>query len=100
MHRMIVSSPALRAASDWARLLHVVGASPAILYCCGASVGHGTTFISANVRDILGYAPDDVVSDPRFWADRVHPDDDERVTGTLDAILDTGNALLVSNTCP
>lgn len=79
---------------DEARLLHLIGASPAILYCCRLTGGHGTTFISPNVRELLGYEPREVVSDPNFFRDRVHPEDADRVAAALDVLLEVGSALI------
>jgi PAS domain S-box-containing protein len=33
------------------------------------------TFVSEGAREILGYAPQDWLADPTFWADHIHPDD-------------------------
>jgi PAS domain-containing protein len=37
------------------------------------------TFVSSGCAPILGYAPKEWLSDPTFWADRIHADDRERV---------------------
>ena len=65
--------------SSEARLQHLLSASPAVIYCAKAHGGYGATFISANVREQLGYAPEDFVNDSGFWANNIHPDDRERV---------------------
>ena len=36
------------------------------------------TFVSGGSTPILGYTPQEWLSDPTFWADRIHPDDRER----------------------
>jgi PAS domain S-box-containing protein len=38
------------------------------------------TFVSQGVTDLLGYTPAEWLAAPTFWADRIHPDDRERVT--------------------
>ena len=37
------------------------------------------TFVSGGCAPILGYSPQEWLSDPTFWADRIHADDRERV---------------------
>ena len=37
------------------------------------------TFVSSGCAPILGYSPQEWLSDPTFWADRIHADDRERV---------------------
>ncbi|NJC87785.1 MAG: PAS domain S-box protein [Desulfuromonas sp.] len=59
--------------SEFARYL--LSASPAVIYTCKADDSYATTYISENVVDLLGYDPHDFLDDPRFWTDRVHPED-------------------------
>jgi PAS domain S-box-containing protein len=33
-----------------------------------------TTFVSPQVKQVLGYTPEQIISDPYFWIYRVHPD--------------------------
>ncbi len=61
------------------RLEHAVGSSPAVLYTLvGPWTNLQPTWISDNVRDLLGY-PVAEVFQPGWWHDRVHPDDRPRV---------------------
>ena len=36
-------------------------------------------FISQNVKDLLGYEPDEYLDSPDFWRSRLHPKDGERI---------------------
>ncbi len=45
---------------------------------------------NVGARSQLGYPPDTVVSDVRWWRERLHPEDRERVLRTLDELLDGG----------
>ncbi len=46
-----------------------------------------TTYVSMQIRDVLGYAPEQVVEEADFWRDHLHPRDRERVLEqTLSAI--------------
>lgn len=54
---------------------HLLTASAAVVYCCTpATVGH-ITRVSDNITAQLGYRPDEVVNDPRFWSGHLHPED-------------------------
>ncbi|MGI0489688.1 PAS domain S-box protein [Pantanalinema rosaneae CENA516] len=57
------------------RLQFLLASSPAIIFTCETSRDYGTTFISENVQNLLGYEPLDFLKDSSFWLDHVHPDD-------------------------
>jgi PAS domain S-box-containing protein len=61
------------------RLQHVVASSPAVLFTL---VGEGEdlrpTWMSENVRTMLGYSVEEIFR-PRWWHERVHPEDLQRV---------------------
>src|SRR5437899_1639960 len=82
------SEKALREAQQ--RLQHVVASSPAVLY---ALTVEGQTlvprWVSANVERFTGYPPEEVQSSD-WWADRLHPDDRERVMAQVPALLSEG----------
>jgi PAS domain S-box-containing protein len=75
---------ALRA--QCARLEQLVASGPAMIYACRPEGTFPCTFVSPNVREHLGYVPDDFLSDSGFWWSKIHPDDRECVA--------TGNAQL------
>ena len=60
------------------RLEHLLAASPAIAYATHASGDYACTFVSENLQTIMGYAPDEMTTDPKCWPDRLHPDDAKR----------------------
>ncbi len=53
----------------------LLSATSAITYTARASGGLGATFISANVRKVLGHAPEDFYGGRTFWRDNIHPED-------------------------
>ncbi|MBI5766238.1 MAG: PAS domain S-box protein [Verrucomicrobia bacterium] len=57
------------------RLGFLLSATPAVIYSIRATGDHATTFISDNVREVLGYQPADFTGSPLFWLDRLHPAD-------------------------
>ena len=62
-----------------ARLLHLVSASPAVIYTCKASKDYDLTYISYNITEHLGFKPEDFLSQANFWQNCLHPDDLPRV---------------------
>jgi CheY-like chemotaxis protein len=64
-----------------ARLEHVVNVSPAVTYACvidparPPEEGIPPTFVSANLAELLGYEPAEVLGDATWWPRNVHPDD-------------------------
>jgi two-component system cell cycle sensor histidine kinase/response regulator CckA len=73
------------------RLHHVVSSSPAVLYSLRLDgerlVG---TWVSENVERLTGYAAA-VVNAPEWWVSHIHPDDRERVTDQVAALLAHGS---------
>jgi PAS domain S-box-containing protein len=53
-------------------LLH---GAPAVVYSFEAGSSYAPTFVSDNIKRVLGYAPDQYLKDPDFWRSRVHPED-------------------------
>jgi methyl-accepting chemotaxis protein len=63
------------AAAAHGRLAHLLASSPAVIYRYPATGDFTPTFVSENIRALLGCAPDDYLKNPAFWHSRVHPDD-------------------------
>ncbi len=57
------------------RLEFLLANTPAILYSMRATDDFANTFVSANVREVLGHPPETFLKDTRFWLSQVHPDD-------------------------
>lgn len=57
------------------RLEYLVASSPTVIYSCKADGDYPATFVSANVRNLLGYKPSDFTEDPGFWSSHIHPED-------------------------
>lgn len=64
---------ALVAAQD--RLVHLLSSAPAVIYSYRATGDFAPTFVSQNIKDWLGYEPEEYLEHPDFWRRRVHPDD-------------------------
>ena len=56
------------------RLQYLLTSSPAVIFSCQTRGDFAATFMSENVREILGYEARDFVGNANFWASRVHPE--------------------------
>ena len=61
-------------AADFADLIEAV---PAIVYVAELGAGSLWHYVSPQVETILGYTPDEWISDSDLWIDSVHPEDRE-----------------------
>ncbi len=52
---------------------------PIIVYVNPVNKMSSTTYVSPQIQTILGYRPEEWLSDPEFWQKRIHPDDREAV---------------------
>lgn len=73
-----------------ARLQHMLAASPAIIYATRARGDFGCTFVSDNLRTIIGYSPQEMTTDPKHWPDSLHPHDATRVIDKVSALIERG----------
>jgi PAS domain S-box-containing protein len=72
------------------RYQHLLAASPAIIYTTHASGDFACTFVSENIRTIMGFSPEEMTTDPKCWPDRLHPDDAPRVFNELAPLIERG----------
>jgi PAS domain S-box-containing protein len=49
--------------------------APSVIYSFKASGDYAPTFVSENIKRLLGYCPDEYLKNSHFWRARVHPDD-------------------------
>jgi PAS domain S-box-containing protein len=61
------------------RIEHLLASSPAVIYSFRATGDYAPTFISRNVRDLLGYDREEYLNSPDFWQSRLHPQDSPRI---------------------
>jgi diguanylate cyclase (GGDEF)-like protein/PAS domain S-box-containing protein len=52
---------------------------PVVTYIDAIDPESSTVYMSPQIEDLLGYAPEEWMSDPRMWEKVLHPDDRERV---------------------
>jgi PAS domain S-box-containing protein len=57
---------------------------PIIVYVNPLDKMSSTTYVSPQIQTILGYMPEEWLSDPEFWQKRIHPDDRESVLTNIE----------------
>jgi PAS domain S-box-containing protein len=72
------------------RYEYLLGVSPTIIYTTQASGDFACTFVSENIRSIMGFAPEEMITDAKCWPDRLHPDDAKRVLDELAPLIKQG----------
>ena len=75
-------------AEDASPLNDVSGSDPSVLYTCDPVDDFRIVYISDNVFDQFGFTPKEIISNPHFWLDLVHPDDRDTVRDGFSKILD------------
>lgn len=78
----------LRSARD--RFEYLLAFSPAIIYTTRASGGFECTFVTENIRSIMGFAPEEMTTDAKYWPDKLHPDDAPRVLSEIGSLIERG----------
>lgn len=74
-----------------ARYRTLVEQIPAIVYIAEFGEEGRWSYVSPQIERILGYAPDEWVSNPTLWFDRLHPDDRDRALEDELLSRSTGN---------
>ncbi len=56
------------------RLQFLLASNPAVIFTAAPAGNFCTTYISENVKAMVGYEPEEVLADPNFWSRRIHPE--------------------------
>ena len=78
------------AAAAAARIEHLLASSPAVIYSFRAIGDYAPTFISQNIKDLLGYDREEYLESPDFWVSRVHPQDSPRILRAYERLFEEG----------
>ncbi|WP_445637907.1 histidine kinase [Nostoc sp. DSM 114161] len=70
------------------RLQYLLTSSPVVIYSSKTSGDFSTTFISKNVRAMVGYEAAQFLENPTFWLDRVHPEDFKLVSRKFSKLVE------------
>ncbi|MEB3830361.1 response regulator [Phormidium sp. CCY1219] len=60
------------------RLQYLLAASPAVIFSCKPSENCPVTFMSENVKEVLGYEAREFLENPSFWKGKIYPKDLEK----------------------
>jgi PAS domain S-box-containing protein len=66
------------------RYQQLVEQLPIIVYVNPPNQLRSTTYVSPQIQTILGYRPDEWLSDPEFWQKKIHPEDREAVIKNIE----------------
>jgi len=72
------------------RLAHLLSSSPAVVFSGEPGGEHVVTYLSENVRDLMGYTAAEILEDPGLWFERIHADDAEELLAALEAGCPSG----------
>lgn len=70
-----------------ARLDELVTRSPTIIYAARLEGSYPTTFITENVYDQLGYSSEQIINDPYFLLNHIHPQDADRFSSEMEGVF-------------
>ena len=73
------------------RVRHLLARSPAVIYAFEASGDYKPTFISQNIKELLGYEAEEYLEGPDFWRSRVHPADLARIEKGYTRLFEEGH---------
>ncbi len=80
----------LTAESTQVRLQYLIDNTTAIIYASDPAGDFKITYVSGNAQHILGYAPEQMVSDTNFWFNHIHPDDIDQMFSSLPLLFTEG----------
>jgi len=72
------------------RLKNLMFSTSVVIYAAKASGDYEATFITDNVRRMVGYSPEKFIKSSNFWIDHIHPEDVQRILQELPDIFKKG----------
>lgn len=72
------------------RLQFLLSSSPGVIYTCKADGDYAATFISENVKLLLGYEAREIIGDANFWPNHIHPEDAPHIFAELPRLFQQG----------
>ncbi|NER21080.1 MAG: PAS domain-containing protein [Symploca sp. SIO1C2] len=78
----------LRATQE--RFQDLISSNPAIIYSCHPDENYPINFVSENSKEILGYTTQEWLATPKFWVNRIHPEDAPRIVANLSVLFKEG----------
>jgi len=77
-------------AESESRLNFLVSSSPVCIYTCEAAPPFSVTYISPNIRQLMGYETRQFTENPSFWIENMHPEDRQGVFDKLSQLSEHG----------
>jgi PAS domain S-box-containing protein len=74
--------------AELGRMESLIDASPVAMFTLKPDGDFAATFVTKGVKALWGYEPEDFLHQPKFWADRIHPDDIAVVFEHLAGVLE------------
>ena len=71
-------------------LASLLNTSPSVGYSCKVNDDCGMIAVTENVREHLGYGPEEFLGDPGFWALHIHAADSLRVFDEMPVLFEAG----------
>ncbi|HUN53538.1 MAG TPA: PAS domain S-box protein [Smithella sp.] len=87
-HKLTKANKALKETTDHLSL--ILEFLPIVSYTCNADENLTMTFVSKSVKEITGYTPAQFISNPSFWLDHIHPEDQPNILKKLKSAKNTG----------
>lgn len=84
------SKAAVPVTSQEERLQYLIDNTPAIIYSSVPTGDFKMTYVSGNAYHVLGYRPEEMLSDPNFWFDHIHPDDVPKIFSSIAILFSEG----------
>lgn len=69
--------------SAHAQLQHLLSSSPSVIYTRQCSGDGSFTFVSDNITTKLGYQPQELIENHKFWAEQIHPEDTKQIFAVM-----------------
>ncbi|MBD2533557.1 PAS domain S-box protein [Nostoc flagelliforme FACHB-838] len=70
------------------RLQYLLTSSPVVIYSSKTSEDFNTTFISENVKEMVGYEAQEFIQNSSFWLHHVHPHDIELISERFSHLIE------------
>ncbi|MEG4959929.1 MULTISPECIES: PAS domain S-box protein [unclassified Microcoleus] len=86
--KLKLSEKALQATTN--RLNFLLNYSPVVIFSSKVDGEYGPTFISENIKDVIGYETKEFLEQSGFWIDHLHPDDVDQVLNGLTNLFTDG----------
>jgi PAS domain S-box-containing protein len=91
LHPPVQGATLPKTETSYSRLQYLINNTPAIIYASVPSGDFKMTYVSDNVLHVLGYEPLEMISDPNFWFNHIHPDDAAEIFSSLAFLFTEGH---------